>query len=753
MIHLILALIASLIFAQASFAQGVNGPPGFGWSQTGQQATSDMPYVTVTNQPTLSNERALAVGTGLTLTDGGANGSLTIAPGSVLSYLVNTGASTNQAFTNSILNLSGLASGDIIYYDGANWSLVHKGASNTVFGVNGSGVVGYYSPSGAGTVTNFSVVATPSWLSSSVANPTSTPALTLSATSGLTANQVLATPDSVSGAVGPRALVANDIPNISAAKITSGALAKAQQTASTVYNDQSNTYTGTFTQDHSASGQTLRVPLKTDPGSPATGEIWVNAGSIKIRDNAGSPTTQVICPQARAVNTTSPLSGGGALTSDLTLTLGTVAEAKGGTNQTTYAQGDILYASAANTLSKLAIGTSGKVLGSNGTIPGWVAAAGGFGGNGADGAIAYSTNQTFTGPKTTNATTWATSSTAAVTSDGPYIILCNSTFTLASSTSISINASGGAGGVFLPNCNGQNIPGAGMGAAQVVSYGGVGTYTTVGGGGGGYGALGGLGGSAAGTQGSPGGSTYPFTILGGSGGASGQYYSGSSTTPGNGGKGGGALIVCAVGNVSISGNITASGAAGTAGTTGNGGGGGSGGGVGIFTQGTLTQSAGTITTNGGAGGNASSSSYGAGGGGGAGRQVYMAPTAPTLSGTRTLNGGAAGSAGSATLPAGAGANGTAVSITGTPNMPLIGQIMSPNGCKILDQIALEERAIAECRGENFDLVRVDGNALIRRLAGNDLTKFYALKFERQCTADAPEQVEGIGDSEALANAA
>lgn len=43
-----------------------------------------------------------------------------------------------------------------------------------------------------------------------------------------------------------------------------------------------------------------------------------------------------------------------------------VAEAYGGTNQNTYTTGDILYASAANTLSKLAAGTAGDVLTSNG---------------------------------------------------------------------------------------------------------------------------------------------------------------------------------------------------------------------------------------------------------------------------------------------------------------------------------------------------------------------------------------------------
>lgn len=53
---------------------------------------------------------------------------------------------------------------------------------------------------------------------------------------------------------------------------------------------------------------------------------------------------------------------------DITTTLN---EVYGGTNQSSYNTGDILYASAPNTLSKLPIGTNGQYLSSNGTIPTW----------------------------------------------------------------------------------------------------------------------------------------------------------------------------------------------------------------------------------------------------------------------------------------------------------------------------------------------------------------------------------------------
>ena len=44
---------------------------------------------------------------------------------------------------------------------------------------------------------------------------------------------------------------------------------------------------------------------------------------------------------------------------------------QGGTAQTTYTTGDILYASAANTLSKLAKGTTGQVLTQGASVPSW----------------------------------------------------------------------------------------------------------------------------------------------------------------------------------------------------------------------------------------------------------------------------------------------------------------------------------------------------------------------------------------------
>jgi len=87
---------------------------------------------------------------------------------------------------------------------------------------------------------------------------------------------------------------------------------------------------------------------------------------------------------------------------NLTSLSGVLGNTNGGTNQNSYTTGDTLYASATNTLSKLAIGTSGQVLTvSAGGVPTWAAptASGVTSIEGTTGAINLSSSEiTFTVP-------------------------------------------------------------------------------------------------------------------------------------------------------------------------------------------------------------------------------------------------------------------------------------------------------------------------------------------------------------------
>lgn len=125
-------------------------------------------------------------------------------------------------------------------------------------------------------------------------------------------------------------------------------------------------------------------------GNLANGELAINItdGKLFYKDNGG--TVQVLATKDTGTiggsNTQVQYNSSGALagssnftfngttatinTLNLTNALGTTY---GGTGLNSYTTGDLMYASASNTLSKLTIGTNGYILTSNGTIPTWTA--------------------------------------------------------------------------------------------------------------------------------------------------------------------------------------------------------------------------------------------------------------------------------------------------------------------------------------------------------------------------------------------
>ncbi len=124
----------------------------------------------------------------------------------------------------------------------------------------------------------------------------------------------------------------------------------------------------------------------------AQGELAINItdGKLYYEDNGG--VVQVIATKGAGTiggsttqiqyNNAGALAGNAAMvfnnstnvttltTLNLTNALGAIY---GGTAQSTYTQGDFLYASASNTLAKLGIGTVNFILTSTGTVPQWVA--------------------------------------------------------------------------------------------------------------------------------------------------------------------------------------------------------------------------------------------------------------------------------------------------------------------------------------------------------------------------------------------
>ena len=122
----------------------------------------------------------------------------------------------------------------------------------------------------------------------------------------------------------------------------------------------------------------LTVNLNTATGlSYTTGGIAI--GTVPAANGGTAQTTWTAGDllYASAANTLAKLAvgaAGKALVASAGLPAwGTLAETGGGTNQTTYTTGDVLYASAANTLAKLAVGSAAHVLTVASGVPSWAA--------------------------------------------------------------------------------------------------------------------------------------------------------------------------------------------------------------------------------------------------------------------------------------------------------------------------------------------------------------------------------------------
>lgn len=134
---LFLIFILSAQSARADLFQGGVLPNGFP-QDTANLAGANEPYLTAVASG-LANGRLLSPTARFIATDNGPGGSYVLELATVTIPFGGTGATTQQGAVNAVLGFAGVATGDLVKYDGTNWIRLPRGTSNQILAVNAGG--------------------------------------------------------------------------------------------------------------------------------------------------------------------------------------------------------------------------------------------------------------------------------------------------------------------------------------------------------------------------------------------------------------------------------------------------------------------------------------------------------------------------------------------------------------------------------------------------------------------------------------
>lgn len=266
---------------------------------------------------------------------------------------ISTLSSSAQTQLNTKLttSLGSLANGDIIYYNGSNWT-------NLPRGTNGQAL--------------YSTGATIQW------NTPTINGIPIGGSSG----QYLAKNSGVDFDASWTTLTLSKVTDVSATSSEVNKLSGVT-TTSTQFNYLNTTTSDVQSQLNNKLGTALaqNAIFVGNSSNIAAGYAAGSNGQV-LQIVAGVPTWQTVVGTGTVTSvdvsggSTGLTTSGGPVSTTGTITVaGTLNETHGGTGLTSYTTGDILYSSASNVLSKLAIGSNGNILTVSGGVPVWSSAS------------------------------------------------------------------------------------------------------------------------------------------------------------------------------------------------------------------------------------------------------------------------------------------------------------------------------------------------------------------------------------------
>ena len=275
--------------------------------------------------------------------------------GAYLQPVVQTGTIANYNLDNSP------TAGGVVYGTGPALAVSAAGTSGQVLKSNAAGAPTWVTD-GGGTVTSVSVVSA-NGLAGTVATATTTPAITLSTTiTGLLKGNGTAISAAASGTdyapatSGTDILYGNGSGGFSNVTIGTGVAFAGGTLSATGSGGTVTSVTGTAPVV-SSGGATPAISM-----AAATTSVNGYLTSTDWTTFNGKQAALVSGTNIKTVNGTTLLGSGD---------LGTITYAYGGTGLTSYTAGDLIYASAANTVAKLAIGSAGQRLVVSAGLPSW----------------------------------------------------------------------------------------------------------------------------------------------------------------------------------------------------------------------------------------------------------------------------------------------------------------------------------------------------------------------------------------------